>query len=192
MPINAFRYLLTAIRKDPLEILDIAGGVWTTVKYRYIRRCAGRGVILRSRTTIINCRNVAIGAGSIFQDHVYIRAGADGSVRFGPRCMVNSFCRFFGHGGIEIGEASQFGPGVTVTTTNHDFTSDRLEETFRKVIIGRHVWIGANSTILPGVTIGDRCVVGAGSVVTRDLPPNSVAVGAPARVIRSVDDPGGR
>jgi len=191
MAINALKYLLTVIRKDPFELFDIAGGVLTTLKYRYVRRCAGRRVVIRAHTRIINCANVSIGDDSIFQDHVYIRAGASGSVVFGRRCMVNSFCRFFGHGGIEIGADSQFGPGATVTTTHHDFSAPGLPEVFEKVTIGERVWIGANVTILPGVTIGDRCVVGAGSVVTKSLPAGAVAVGSPARVIRTIDEAAG-
>lgn len=57
----------------------------------------------------------------------------------------------------------------------------------RPIIVGNNVWIGANVTVVPGVTIGDNCVIGAGSVVTKDIPDNTVAVGNPCKVIKSID-----
>jgi galactoside O-acetyltransferase len=92
----------------------------------------------------------------------------------------------FGHGTIRIGEATQIGPCSLITTTDHDYHG-ALETHFKPVIIGKHVWIGANVTILPGVEIGDRAVIGAGSVVTKDIPPGAMAVGVPARVIKTID-----
>ena len=144
----------------------------------------GKYSVVRKRTQIINCTNVTIGEHCILQDFIYIRAGAHGNISFGNHCMINSFCRFFGHGGIEVGEYCQFGSGVTITTTEHNYSEKSLSETYKKVIIGNRVWVGTNVTILPGVTIGNNTVVGAGSVVTKDLPPNSVAVGVPAQIIK--------
>jgi len=184
--INKLEYLVTVLKTDPLEIVDIAASVMTTIKYRYLRRCVGKNSIIRRNTRITNCRNVSIGNNCILQDNVYIRAGAKGKVVFGKGCMVNSFTRFFGHGGIIIGDESQFGPGVTITTTEHDYTKSELPEIFKQVTIGKRVWMGSNVTILPGITIGDNSVIGAGSVVTKDIPPNSVAVGVPAKVIKEI------
>ena len=184
MPIDRKDYLLTVLKKNPGEIFEIMGSMWTTFKYRFIQPCIGKNTIVRRKTVIINYANVKIGNNCVLQDYVYIRAGAHGKVTFEDGCMINSFSRFFGHGGIEVGENCQFGPGVTVTTTGHDYKENNLREIFKKVTIGERVWIGANVTILPGVTIGDYTVVGAGSVVTRDLPPNAVAVGSPAQAIK--------
>jgi maltose O-acetyltransferase len=61
-----------------------------------------------------------------------------------------------------------------------------LQTRYKRVVIGQQVWIGANVTILPGVEIGDRAVIGAGAVVTKDIPPRSVAVGVPARIIKKL------
>lgn len=185
MPTDKRSYIFTVLKTSPGELPEILESALTTFKYRFIKRCLGKNTVVRAKTRIINHINVRIGEGCIFQDSVYIRAGARGSVVFGTGCMVNSFCRFFGHGGIEIGNNSQIGPGVTITTTEHDFTREDFAEAFKPVKIGKRVWVGANVTILPGVTIGDNTVVGAGSVVTRDLPPNSVAVGVPAKVIKT-------
>jgi len=189
MPIDKADYVLTVLRTNPGELLDILASALTTLKFRFIKRCTGRRTIVRKKTQILNYANVKIGQDCILQDFVYIRAGAHGSVVLGDACMVNSFCRFFGHGGIEVADHSQFGPGVTVTTTDHDYHKRELTEVFKKVTIGRRVWIGANVIVLPGVRIGDNTVVGAGSVVKNDLPPNSVAVGNPARIIKSIGGP---
>ena len=179
-------YLWRVVKSDPGELLRIARIGWTTAKFRYLKRCAGAGSVIGGGTQIINSGNVRIGKQVLLQDAVYIRAGNDGRVVIGDRAAINSFCRFFGHGGIEIGEDTQIGPGSLITTTTHDFARE-LEASFEKVVIGRRVWIGANVTILPGVTIGDFCVIGAGSVVNRSIPAGSLAVGVPARVVRKVE-----
>ena len=184
MGINKRDYIVTVLKKNPIEIFEILSSVLTTLKFRFIKPCIGKKSIIRRKTQIINYKNVKIGDNCILQDFIYIRAGANGKVILKNGCMVNSFCRFFGHGGIEIGDNSQLGPGVTITTTDHDYRKENLNEIFKKVTIGKRVWIGANVTILPGITIGDNCVVGAGSVVTKDLPSNSVAVGVPVKVIK--------
>jgi acetyltransferase-like isoleucine patch superfamily enzyme len=184
MGIDKFDYIFGVLRTNPGDLPDIIASALTTFKYRFVKRCSAKGTIIRKKTQIINYANVRIGENCIFQDFIYIRAGVRGNVTFMNNCMVNSFCRLFGHGGIEIGEHSQLGPGVTITTTAHDYEKDDLQEIFKKVTIGKRVWIGANVTILPGVTIGDNAVVGAGSIVTKDIPSDSIAVGVPAKVIR--------
>ena len=187
MAIDKTEYVLTVVKTNPSEVWELLASAVTTFKYRFIKRCAGKYTIIRRKTRIINNINVRIGERCILQDYVYIRAGTHGRVIFKDGCMINSFCRFFGHGGIEAGENCQFGPGVTVTTTGHDYNENDLVESFKEVTIGKRVWVGANVTILPGVTIGDNTVVGAGSVVTRNLPANSVAVGVPAKVIKTLN-----
>jgi len=179
-------YLWRVVSGDPGELLRIARIAWTTAKFRYLKRCVGAGSVIGGGTQIINSGNVRIGKKVLLQDAVYIRAGTDGRVVIGDRAAINSFCRFFGHGGIEIGEDTQIGPGTLITTTTHDFSRE-LEASFEKVVIGRRVWIGANVTILPGVEIGDACVIGAGSVVNRSIPAGSLAVGVPARVVPRVE-----
>ena len=82
-------------------------------------------------------------------------------------------------------------PNVTIATAAHPILPELREKAYQynvPVKIGRNCWIGAGAVILPGVTIGDNTVIGAGSVVTRDIPENSVAVGNPCRVLRSISD----
>jgi len=177
------REALLSVIRDPFEGLRLLGIAWNTFCFRYLRRCAGPGTVFGTGTRIVNAANVSIVRGCLFQDAVYIRAGATGRVDIGDRAALNSHCQLYGHGGITIAADAQLGPGTIVTTTGHDYAGN-LEETFRPVRIGRRVWIGANVTIIGGVSIGDEAVIGAGAVVIRDVPPRTLAVGVPARVVR--------
>lgn len=89
---------------------------------------------------------------------------------------------------IRIGDHTGLGPGTMIFSSNHQFRSGvpyvQQPWTEKTVTIGRDVWVGAGTIIVPGVAIGDGCVVAAGSVVTRSIPPGSIAAGVPARVIR--------
>jgi acetyltransferase-like isoleucine patch superfamily enzyme len=188
--LNKLAYFVSIVKSNPSELLRLFRIGLTTAKFRYVKRCVGKGTVVGTRTEIINSANVHIGNGCLLQDAIYIRAGTDGRITIRDRVAINSFCRLFGHGSIVIGEDTQIGPGSLITTTEHDYQGD-LKEHFRPVTIGKGVWIGANVTILSGVEVGDYAVIGAGSVVTRNIPPRSVAVGVPARVIRQLDDPPG-
>ena len=108
-------------------------------------------------------------------------------VFFNFNCVVLDVCR------VTIGDHAFFGPAVQLYTATHplDATLRRTEESGRPVAIGADVWIGGGAIVLPGVTIGDRTVIGAGSVVTRDVPAGVLAVGNPCRVVRALE-PGER
>jgi acetyltransferase-like isoleucine patch superfamily enzyme len=185
--LDKFTYLVRVIKTNPSELCRLLHIGLTTAKYRYIKRCVGKGTIVGVRTEIINSANVSIGDGCLLQDAIYIRAGTEGKIIIRDRAALNSFCRLFGHGCIEIGEDTQIGPCSLITTTEHDYHHDLATE-FKRIVIGRGVWIGANVTILPGVEIGDFTVVGAGSVVMKSLPPRCVALGVPARVVKRLDE----
>jgi|SRR6187402_549423 len=103
-------------------------------------------------------------------------------VFFNFNCIVLDVCK------VSIGEYSQFGSGVQILTPLHPLNAElrREEEYGAPVTIGSDVWVGSGALILPGVTIGSRTVIGAGSVVTRDIPNDVLAVGNPCRVIRSI------
>ena len=94
-------------------------------------------------------------------------------------------------GPVEIGSHVNLAQGITVTALNHNFddTEKRIDEqgvSTNPVTIEDDVWIGANAVILPGVTIGNHCVVAAGAVVTKDVPPHSLVAGVPAKVIKNI------
>ena len=92
-------------------------------------------------------------------------------------------------GDIYIGDRTMIGPNVTLCTTGHPADPEYREMAAHyslPIHIGRNVWIGSNAVVLPGVTIGDNAVIGAGSVVTKDIPANVVAMGTPAKVVREI------
>jgi acetyltransferase-like isoleucine patch superfamily enzyme len=178
------KYLIAVLKKDPLELLNLFRTALSTFKFRYIIRCVGKGTIVRENTRMINAANIKIGEGCLIRDSAYLRAGTQGKILVGNGCGLNSFCRLFGHGGIEIQDDTFCGPGTTITTTAHDLGAQLERTHFLKVTLEKDVWVGANVTILPGVTIGHGSVIGAASVVTKDIPPNSLAVGNPAKVIK--------
>lgn len=103
-------------------------------------------------------------------------------VGFNYGVFVNAF------GGLTIGDRSMLGPCSMIHTANHETDPNKpLQEqgwVKQPVTIGKDVWVGMGALILPGVTIGDGVIVGAGSVVTKDLPPYTVAVGNPCKVIK--------
>lgn len=117
----------------------------------------------------------------------FYTTGGD-EIRVGRNVFVNQNCTFYDMGGLDIGDDVLIGPNVSLITTGHPVEpQQRLAVTIGKpIVIGRNVWIAAGAIIIGGVTIGENSVVAAGSVVTRDVPPNVLVGGNPARVIRSI------
>ena len=156
--------MLVSMYRTTLKVIDRTRGKYYS---RLVNR-AGRDLIVGGRLVMSAPSQIELG------DHVFINTG----------CILHA------EGGLTIGSDTKIGPYTTIWTSNHNF--DRTDVPFRSqgdklapVEIGRDVWIGASVTILAGVSIGDKSVIGAGSVVTKDIPPFSVAVGNPAKVIRS-------
>lgn len=107
------------------------------------------------------------------------------NVRFGRNVIVMPGCLMMSAGGITIDDEVMIAANVQLISNNHDL-EQRNVITCKPVHICRQVWIGAGATILPGVTIGENAVVGAGSVVTHDVEPNTIVAGNPARFIRKI------
>ena len=112
------------------------------------------------------------------------------NIRVGRDVFINQNCTMYDLGGIDIGDDVMIGPNVSIITSGHPLDPARRHAfvTAKPIVIERNVWIAAGVTIIGGVTIGENAVVAAGSVVTRDVPPNTLVGGNPARVIRSIDD----
>lgn len=107
----------------------------------------------------------------------------------GENTFINRNAYLMDGGKITIGKHCFIGPNCSMYTANHPFLPDERNTGLEKALpitLGDNVWIGGDVTILPGVTIGDNAVIGAKSLVTKDIPANSIAVGAPCRVIRKI------
>ena len=110
-------------------------------------------------------------------------------VHFGKNVYANFHLTLVDDTDIYVGDYTMFGPNVTVATAGHPILPALREQVYQynmPVFIGRNCWIGAGAILLPGVHIGDGTVIGAGSVVTKDIPANVVAVGNPCRVLRPI------
>ncbi len=111
------------------------------------------------------------------------------NMEIGSNTSLNEFCYLHAKGGLKIGSNVRIAPAVKMFTFNHKFADrntpivDQGYET-KPIEIGNDVWIGANAVILPGVKIGKGCVIGAGAVVSKDIPAYSIAVGVPAKVVK--------
>ncbi len=118
-------------------------------------------------------RDVFVSSGAI------VSLPTQGRIHIGPETFVGRQAYFDNHARIEIGEGCLIGGFVRFLTATHDV--ETFELACRPVRVGPFCWIGANVTILPGVTIGKGCIIGAGSVVTRDIPDWSIAYGVPCQ-----------
>ena len=111
------------------------------------------------------------------------------NIHIGKNVFINMGCKFQDQGGIFIGDGALIGHNVVLATLNHAKSpQDRSSMLPAPIHIGKNVWIGANATALPGVTIGDGAIVAAGAVVTRDIPENTIVGGVPAKVIRTISE----
>jgi maltose O-acetyltransferase len=113
------------------------------------------------------------------------------NIHLGQRVFFNFNCTVLDVCDVRIGDYTLFGPGVQVLTPLHplDAALRRRQEYGKPIEIGADVWVGGGALILAGVRIGDRAVIGAGSVVTRDVPADAFAAGNPCRVIRAIEQP---
>ena len=109
------------------------------------------------------------------------------NIHVGEDVFINACCHFQDHGGVTLGDGCQIGHNVVFATLNHFMETEKRKMSYSApIVLGKNVWVGSNATILQGVTIGDNSVIGAGAVVTKDVPANTVVGGVPAKFIKSI------
>ena len=132
-----------------------------------------------------------VGEGALLEPGVWITAPGSARVTIGAGSFLNLGVMVAAHELVEIGDHCMFANGCFVTDGNHRFDDPDKPVTWQGFTskgptqIGDNTWCGANVVVTSGVTIGERCVIGANSVVTQDLPPYSIAAGVPAKVLRT-------
>ena len=145
---------------------------------------------LEKREELLREMFAEIGEGCYIEPPLHSNWGGH-HVHFGRYVYANFGLTLVDDTHIYVGDCTMFGPNVVVATAGHPILPELREKGYQynaPVRIGRNCWIGAGAIFVPGVTVGDNVVVGAGSVVTKDLPDNVVAVGNPCRVLREVNE----
>jgi acetyltransferase-like isoleucine patch superfamily enzyme len=162
---------------------------WELMRRRAFARWPIHGNVLEA----LREGRLEVGPHTLFEPHVWITAPAPARVVIGEGCFLNIGVMVASVELVEIGDHCMFANGCFVTDGNHRFDDASKPVTWQGFTskgptkIGDNVWCGANVVITSGVTVGHRSVIGANSVVTRDLPPFSIAAGSPARVLRTVE-----
>lgn len=138
----------------------------------------------------VSLNRVHTGDRGKIRNYAILFGGEGKPLTIGSDFFIGPHCYFNGIAGLTIGDRVTFAASVYVFTDSGPNTSPWLQQHYPIVAapirIGSDVWIGAGAMILPGVTIGDKCVIGAGSMVKDDVPPNSVVAGSPAKVIKTL------
>lgn len=145
---------------------------------------------LEKREKILKEMFAEIGDGCYIEPPLHTN-WAGKHVHFGKNIYANFNLTLVDDTHIYVGDYTMFGPNVTVATAGHPILPELREKAYQynfPVRIGKNCWIGAGVVIVPGITIGDNVVIGAGSIVTKDIPSNVIAVGNPCRVLREINE----
>jgi maltose O-acetyltransferase len=164
VPSRALALLATAVLR--LEEEQSVAAAWSEAKSR------------RLMAALSSCGD------NVMIQHPITVAGAS-EVRIGDDVSIAAYVHIWGHGGVTIGDRVMIGTHTSITSLTHDYGQATMRSTVvgRPITIGDDVWIGSNCVILPGISLGPGCVVGAGSVVTKNVDQLAIVSGVPARVI---------
>lgn len=144
----------------------------------------------QKRTELLSEMFAEIGENCYIEPPLHANWGGK-HVHFGKNVYANFGLTMVDDTHIYVGDGTMFGPNVVIATAGHPILPSLREKQYQyniPVHIGKNCWLGAGVLVMPGVTIGDNSVIGAGSVVTKDIPANSVAVGNPCKVLREIND----
>ena len=149
-----------------------------------VRYNASLGLSAAERRALLRERFAEVGEGAVVRPPFHCDYGYN--IRLGPNVFLNYNCVILDVVEVSIGEGAQIGPAVQIYAADHPRDPAQRREGWefgRPVRIGRYAWIGGGAIILPGISIGDDAVIGAGSIVTRDVPAGATVVGNPARIV---------
>lgn len=162
--------------------------LWVKLLLNPFKHKKGKGSVIQRRTRmdLFPYNKFELGMGSLVEDFSTINNGV-GDVLIGEKTIIGIGCTLIGP--LTIGDDVMLAQNIVLSALNHSYQDVSVSPSVQKVtckpiVISDRVWIGANSVITAGVTLGRHCVVGAGSVVTKDIPEFSVAVGNPAKVVK--------
>lgn len=142
------------------------------------------------RSALLREMLAEVGEGCFVEGQMHCNWGGK-HISFGKNVYADFNLTVVDDGWVRIGDFVQIGPNVTLTTAGHPIDPELRRKGLQynmEIDIQENAWLGAGVIVMPGVTIGANAVIGAGSVVTRDIPPNVVAVGAPCRVLREIGE----
>lgn len=167
---------------------------WVNVPPRLRGARIGTGSYISPRAVLQEHAHIAVGQRTMVGRHVEL-VPQGGFITIGSDCSLNNYVVLYGAGGITVHDGCRIATGVVIVAFNHEFGDltrpiHRQPITARGIVVESDVWIGARAILLDGVTVGRGSVIGAGSVVTRDVPEYSVVAGNPARVVRHRDPSG--
>lgn len=157
------------------------------------RQAFAKGPLNGEALELLRSGRLEIGEGTLFEPNVWLTGGERGRIRIGAGVFLNQGVMVAAVDLVEIGDHCMAANGCMITDGNHRFDDPSKPVTWQgfdskgPTRLGANVWLGANVVVTSGVTIGDRCVVGANSVVTSDLPPGTIAAGAPAKVLKQIE-----
>ena len=172
------------VRQDHPQFATFMGIVTATLKEVAVMNNLGDVAEIRNKLSEIIGNKIDESTG-IFAPF-YTNFGKH--IQIGKNVFINHACSFLDMGGITIEDDVLIGPRVNLVTENHPIDpSNRKNLLCSSILIKRNAWIGAGATILPGVTVGENAVVAAGSVVTKDVPNNTIVAGVPAKFIKNID-----
>lgn len=179
-----------------MTVKQLLSGIWLRLRNlnRPVRVDWKAKIRSRAILRVTGGGGIHIGRNTQIHDHAMLMTYG-GEIRIGRDCSVNPFCVLYGHGGLTIGNGVRIAAHSVLIPANHTFADPAVPiwkqpETRLGIVIEDDVWIGSGARIMDGVRIGKGSVIGAGAVVTKAIPPGSIAVGVPARVIGQRGVPG--
>ncbi|MFK7805573.1 MAG: DapH/DapD/GlmU-related protein [Anaerolineae bacterium] len=170
---------------------DVLAHNWRFIFFTRLAKFLPSNTLMRLRKTLLRWGGIVLGNGTVFMDVPALSGGKQSisTLLFGDDCFINIECVFDLSAEIQIQDNVYLGHRVMLITSKHDFSESEQRGgalTGEAISIENGAWIGAGSIILPGVTIGQGAVIAAGSVVSKDVPANTIVGGVPAKFIRDL------